>query len=201
MSALSEKKPFTSGKKYITIPKEQEKCNWMLVIDYKLKLVWVVTQRENNETHVVHVTCPPGSVILRFFISLLSLDKVIVVGASIHSYIYTHIYINELTHSKRVSWSKSQLGPLSWVCMFFIPPSKNIHVRLIGDSKLTLGVSVSAWGYLSRLSLCGLVMDCWPIQGVSCLSSSDSWDQLDGWMDMYGWMDGWFSNSLYLLVE
>ena len=25
----------------------------------------------------------------------------------------------------------------------FLPPPKNIHVRLIGDSKLTLGVSVS----------------------------------------------------------
>ena len=37
---------------------------------------------------------------------------------------------------------------------------KNMHVGLIGDSKLSLGVSVSVDGCSS---LCGLVMDCQPI--------------------------------------
>jgi len=37
----------------------------------------------------------------------------------------------------------------------FIPPSKNMHVRLIGDSKLTLGVSVS--GCFSAWPCDGLV--------------------------------------------
>ena len=42
----------------------------------------------------------------------------------------------------------------------FLPPSKYMHVRLIGDSKIVLSVSVSVsvHGCLSRLSLCGPVM-------------------------------------------
>ena len=85
----------------------------------------------------------------------------------------------------------------------FLPPSKNMHVRLIGDSKLSLGVSVSVCGSLSRLSLCGPVMDWPPVQGVPRLSPDESWGRLqppcdptdewdgieNGWMD--GWMDGW----------
>ena len=48
----------------------------------------------------------------------------------------------------------------------FLPPSKkNMHVRLIDDSKLSLGVSVSVNGCLSRLSLCGPVMDWRSVQG------------------------------------
>ena len=41
----------------------------------------------------------------------------------------------------------------------FLPPSKNMHVRLIGDSKLSLGVSISVDGCVSRLPLCGPVME------------------------------------------
>ena len=40
-----------------------------------------------------------------------------------------------------------------------------MYVRLAGVSKLTLGVSVSVDGCLSRLFLCGPVMD-WRVQGV-----------------------------------
>jgi len=57
-------------------------------------------------------------------------------------------------------------------------PPKNMHVRSIVDSKLSLGVSVSVCGCLSRLSLCGPVMDWRPVQGVPCLSPNDSWDRL-----------------------
>ena len=60
----------------------------------------------------------------------------------------------------------------------FFPLSKNMHVRLIGDSKLSLGVSVSVCGCLSRLSLCGPVMDWQPVQGVPRLSPDDCWDRL-----------------------
>ena len=49
---------------------------------------------------------------------------------------------------------------------------------LIGDSKLSLGVSVSVHGCVSRLSLCGPVMDWRPVQGVPRLSPNDSWDKL-----------------------
>ena len=41
----------------------------------------------------------------------------------------------------------------AWVLSGFLPTSKNMHVRSIGVSKLSLGVSVP------RLSLCGPVMD------------------------------------------
>ena len=48
----------------------------------------------------------------------------------------------------------------------FLLPSKDMHVRLIGDSKL------------SRLSLCGSVIDWQAVQGVPCFSPNDSWDRL-----------------------
>ena len=72
-----------------------------------------------------------------------------------------------------------------------------MHVRLIGDSKLSLGVSVSVNGCLSRLSLCGPVMDWRPVQGVPRLSPEDCWDRLQPPRDptegLSGrkWMDGW----------
>ena len=44
--------------------------------------------------------------------------------------------------------------------------------------KLSLGVSVSVHGCLSRLSLCGPVMDWRPVQGVPRLSPDDRWDRL-----------------------
>ena len=48
----------------------------------------------------------------------------------------------------------------------FLSPFKNIPVRLIDDYKLSLGVSLSVDGCVSRLSLCGPVMDWRPDQGV-----------------------------------
>ena len=68
-------------------------------------------------------------------------------------------------HSERVPgpgsrglsvWSLHVLLVYMWVLSGysgFLPPSKNMHIRLIGDSKLSLGVSVSVCGCLSRLSL------------------------------------------------
>ena len=63
---------------------------------------------------------------------------------------------------------------------------------------------------MSRLSLCGPVMDWQPVQGVPYLSPDDHWDSLqpprdqtDGlseyrkWMD--GWMDGW-TRVLYIML-
>ena len=75
---------------------------------------------------------------------------------------------------------------------------KNMYVRLIGDSKLSLGVSVNVCGCLSRLSLCGPVMDWRPVQGVPRLSPDDRWERLqppcdptDGLHGIEnGWMDG-----------
>jgi len=80
----------------------------------------------------------------------------------------------------------------------FLPPSKNMHVRLIGDSKkLSLGVSVSVCGCLIRLSLCGPVMDWRPVQDVPSFSPDDCWDRLqppcdptDGLSGYGQWMDG-----------
>ena len=70
-----------------------------------------------------------------------------------------------------------------------------MHVRLTGDSKLSLGVSVSVCGCLS---LCGPVMDWRPVQGGPRLSPDDRWDRLqplrdptDGLSKHRKWMDGW----------
>jgi len=53
-------------------------------------------------------------------------------------------------------------------CMGSLQVHKNMHVWFIGDSKLSQGVSVH--GCVSRLSLCGPVMDWRHTQGVPCLS-------------------------------
>ena len=53
-----------------------------------------------------------------------------------------------------------------------------MHVRLIDDSKLSLGVNVCMHGCLSRLSLCGPMMDWRPVQGVPRLLPKDCWDRL-----------------------
>ena len=78
----------------------------------------------------------------------------------------------------------------------FLPPSKNMHVRLIGDSKLSLGCE-RVCGCLSHLSLCDPVMDWRPVQGVPRLSPDDRWDRLqppcdpiDGLSGYRKWMDG-----------
>ena len=68
------------------------------------------------------------------------------------------------------SWLKSQLG-LFCVELHvlpehgysgFLPPSKNMHVRLTGDPR-----SECERDCVSRLSLCGPVMDWRPLQGVT----------------------------------
>ena len=61
---------------------------------------------------------------------------------------------------------------LSWYSGF-LPLSQNMHVRLIGVSKLSLGVSVCGC-----LSLCGPVMDWQPVQGLPRLSPDYCWDRL-----------------------
>jgi len=52
-----------------------------------------------------------------------------------------------------------------------LPPTTQKHVRLIGVSKIVLRSECDrVCGCLSRLSLCGTVMDWRPVQGVPCLS-------------------------------
>jgi len=49
-------------------------------------------------------------------------------------------------------WSFHVLPVYAWALSRysgFLPPPKNLHVRLIGDSKFPLGVSVSVDGCLS----------------------------------------------------
>jgi len=80
-------------------------------------------------------------------------------------------------------WSLHVLLIYAWILSRssgFLPPSKNMHVRLIGDSKLSFGVNVIMH---CCLSLCGPVMDWRPVQGVLCLSPGDSWDRLQPLMD------------------
>jgi len=55
----------------------------------------------------------------------------------------------------------------------FLPPSKNMHVRLVGDSQLSLGVSVSVHSCLSHWFLCDPVMDWRPVQVVPYLSPNE----------------------------
>jgi len=89
-----------------------------------------------------------------------------------------------------VAWFESRLGLVGLSVCFHvfsrIPVYAGILFRysgflllpkngIIGDTELTLGVSVSVDGCLS---LCGLVMDWRPVQGVPCLSFNDSWDRL-----------------------
>ena len=91
---------------------------------------------------------------------------------------------------------------LCGVCMFspckcgysgFFTLPKNMHVRFIYDSKLSLGVSVSMDGCLSRSSVCGPAMDWRPVQVVPCLSPNDSRVKLQRpWVGLSGyrkWMD------------
>jgi len=91
-------------------------------------------------------------------------------------------------HSKRVAGSIPGVGALPCgVCMFSLcqrgfPPGApaSSHspktCRLIGDSKLSVGVNVSVNGCLS---LCvSPVIVWWPVQGEPCLSPSVSWDRL-----------------------
>ena len=56
--------------------------------------------------------------------------------------------------------------------------------RLIGDSKLPVGVTVSVNGCLSVYV--GPAMDWRPVQGVPRLSPNDSWDRLQHTRDSHG---------------
>jgi len=114
-------------------------------------------------------------------------------------------------HSKRVPGSTPGWGLSVWSLHVlpgysgFLPPSENMHVRLIGFStKLSLGVSVSVCGCLS---LCGSVMDWWPVQGVPRLSPDDPWDRLqpphdptDGLSGYRKWMDLWWWFTIRLVM-
>ncbi len=75
-----------------------------------------------------------------------------------------------------------------------LPPT--VQVRLIGDSKLPIGVNVSVSCCLSLYV--GPVIDWQPVQGVPRLSPTASWDRLqhpceplrinsiyNGWMDLF----------------
>ena len=67
------------------------------------------------------------------------------------------------------AWSVDVFPVYAWVLSRysdFFPPYKNVHVRLIGDSKLSLGGNVSVHGCVSCLCLCGPVMDWRPAQSV-----------------------------------
>ena len=107
-----------------------------------------------------------------------------------------------LPHSKRVPglnlsvWSLHVLSVYTWVHAVlsgyssFLPPPKNMHVRFTGNSKLSLGANVSVDGCVSRLSLCGPVMDWRPVQDVPCLLPS--WDRLQHpKLDEAGVENGW----------
>ena len=113
-------------------------------------------------------------------------------------------WLAPLPHSEKVPgliltwglsvWSLHVLPVYAWVLSGysgFLPPSKNMHVRLIGDSKVVLR-SECVW----LLVLCGPVIDWWPVQGVPCLLPDDRWDRLqpprdptDGLSGYRKWMD------------
>ena len=91
-------------------------------------------------------------------------------------------------------WSLHVLPVYAWVLSGFLPPSKNMHVRLIGVSKILLRSEFER--VCGCLSLCGPVMDWRPIQGVPRLLPDDRWDRLQPPRDpTYGlsgyrkWMD------------
>ena len=75
-----------------------------------------------------------------------------------------------------------------------------MHVKLFGVSTkiVSRGKFERVCGCLSRLSLCGPVMDWRPVQGVPLLLPNDRWDRLqpprdptDGLSGYRKWMDGW----------
>ena len=85
-------------------------------------------------------------------------------------------------------WSLHVLLVYAWVLSRhsgFVQQSKNMHVRLIDVFKLFLGVSVNVNGCLS---LCGPVMDWWPVKGVHHLPPNHSCAGFQAPQD--GWMDG-----------
>jgi len=101
------------------------------------------------------------------------------------------VVVSTVASQQEGSWFESQLGPFCvefacspHVCMGslqvpWLPPTT--QNCLSGDSKLSLGVSVSVAGFLCRLSLCGPVMDWRPVKGVPRLSPNDSWRKSIAW--------------------
>ena len=75
-------------------------------------------------------------------------------------------------------WSLLFLPVYAWVLSGysgFLPPSKNIHVRLIGVSKIVLRSECECvWLFVS----CGPVMGWRPVQGVPRPSPNGRWDRL-----------------------
>jgi len=89
---------------------------------------------------------------------------------------------------------------LSSLRVLRLPPTvKNMHVRLIGVSKIVFRSECEhVCGCLSRSSLYGPVMDWRPVQGVPRLSPDDPWarlqpprDPTDGLSGYRKWMDVW----------
>ena len=77
------------------------------------------------------------------------------------------VVVSTVASQQEGSRFNSQLGPFcvefacspvyAWVLSGysgFLPPSKNMHVRLIGVSELSLGVSVSVHGCFCLICLC-----------------------------------------------
>ncbi len=96
-------------------------------------------------------------------------------------------------------WSLHVLLVPAWVFSMysgFLPQSKDMQVRLIGNYKLPVGVNVSVSGCLSLYV--GPVTDWRPVQGVPRCSPNASWDWLQHPCDPVkrvsgidnGWMDG-----------
>ncbi|MEQ2244972.1 hypothetical protein ILYODFUR_022712 [Ilyodon furcidens] len=76
------------------------------------------------------------------------------------------------------AWSLHVLPMHAWVLTGysgFLPQSKNMTVRLIGLSKLPIGVNECVHGCLSCMSLCCPAMDWRPVQGVHRLLPVDCW--------------------------
>jgi len=98
---------------------------------------------------------------------------------------------------KRLSVSLHVLPVYAWVLSGysgFLPLSKNMHVRLIGDSKIVPRSECER--VCGCLSLCGPVMDWRPVQGVPRLSpngigSSPPRNPTDGLSGDRKGMDGW----------
>ena len=80
----------------------------------------------------------------------------------------------------------------------FLPQSKDMYVRLIGVSKLPVGVIVSVHGCSSAY---GAAIDWRPVQVDPCLSPEESWDRLQqilvtlNWTKRVWMMDGWMSGG------
>ena len=100
--------------------------------------------------------------------------------------VLVYMVVRTLASQQERSWFESRSFCVGFACSpcvcmgmheypGFLPPSKNMHVGLIGVSKLTLAMSVHVHGWLS---LCGPVMDWWPVQVVPCLSPNNSQDRL-----------------------